>query len=68
MNKKYRPSNGTEGEDFMEEFCFCCANDMDTCSILLDTELYNVDNAGYPEEWQYDDNDQPVCTAFEEGD
>ena len=62
--KKYRPANVTEGYDFQEDFCYNCAKDMDTCSILLDAELYNVDNTGYPEEWQYNSDDQPVCTAF----
>ena len=64
---KYRPANGTEDELFMEEFCYSCARDMEDCPILLASEIYNVDNAGYPQEWQYDVNDQPMCTAFEEG-
>ena len=59
--------SGSEGYDFQEEFCCTCAKDMDTCEILEAAELYNVDNAGYPEEWQYGEDVQPMCTAFEDG-
>lgn len=26
--EKYRPANGTEGEIFMETYCYRCANDV----------------------------------------
>lgn len=61
--KPYRPSNGTEGEMFMEEFCFHCARDAkfretqdgeDGCPILADTYVYEKDDPKYPKEWVYD--------------
>ena len=64
--KKYQPANETEEDAFMEEFCYCCDRPMDNCEIFLSAETYNVDNAGYPEEWQYDIHDQPMCTEFKE--
>ena len=68
MTRKYRPPRLSEDESFMGEVCYNCAKDISTCEIYLSSNIYNVKNAGYPEEWQYDIFNQPMCTAFEEGD
>lgn len=71
--QKYRPSNGTEGVGFMENFCYHCIhekwshtqNDADLkCDILSRTMYLNTDDHRYPEEWQYDENNHPICTAY----
>lgn len=71
--EKWRPSNGTEGAMFMERWCGNCAHDKayrdgtgDACPIANNALLFNEDEPGYPAEWQYDDDGQPKCTAFEE--
>lgn len=68
--KPYRPSNGTEGDYFMEDFCFQCAKDNGEdllCDILADTFCYDVDHRLYPKQWvQEDDYTNPRCTAFEQ--
>lgn len=69
----YQPSNGAEGECFMEKFCFKCAKDNfdpdtgggDPCQILGNTMLFDEDDAGYPREWRQDGPEGPRCTAFE---
>lgn len=69
--KKYRPSNGTEGIIFMDLWCDCCTKDnlqddgTGGCKILADAFCYGRDEDEYPTEWQYDDKDQPKCTAFD---
>ena len=66
MNK-YQPSNGTEGEWFMDKFCFQCERDKiweDPCEMLGRTMALDVDDPRYPEEWTYDSEGNPVCTAF----
>ncbi len=69
MTEKYRPANGTEGDVFMERFCFQCKNDDypegDGCRILANTFAFDVDDERYPSEWIYDKDGKPVCTAFE---
>ena len=73
MSKPYRPSCGTEGLDFQEEFCFRCAKDAkyretddgaDGCPILTASYLYPVSDRLYPKEWVQDERG-PRCTAFE---
>ena len=65
--EKYRPSNGTEGEIFRTWFCDRCTKDAnEDCRILDETFLYDVDDPEYPSEWQYGEDGQPKCTAFEE--
>lgn len=73
----YRPSNGTEGEMFMERFCYRCKRDAEFqktghgeegCTIVLKTLFLDVDEIGYPPEWISDDAVgliNPRCTAFE---
>lgn len=67
---RYRPANGTEGRDFMNQFCFRCLQDTfdedgNSCPILLATLVNNVDEPDYPEEWVHDEEGIPMCTAFE---
>lgn len=65
----YQPSNGTEGDIFMERFCFRCsrcpkspeANNQ--CLILGKTFAFNIGDAEYPRQWRYVD-DKPECTSF----
>lgn len=72
--KKYRPSNGTEGMIFTDHFCDRCMNqhtDPDhpkQCMILCRTMVYDVNDKDYPEEWTYDENDRPTCTAWKKWD
>jgi hypothetical protein len=71
--KPYRPANGTEGEFFMERFCYRCQHDakyqrtnepQDGCQILAATLAYNTDEAKYPKEWVYDKAGHGMCTAY----
>lgn len=75
MNNKYRPSNGTEGEGFMEEHCHQCLHerwthrqkedrDEDKCPIIFLAMSYGVNDPEYPREWTYDTKGQPMCTKF----
>lgn len=73
MAEKYRPSNGTEGESFMADFCAKCERDRahqesggeaDGCTIIARTMAYGVDEAEYPVEWIRDETEGPKCTAF----
>ena len=65
----YRPSNGSQGDGFMEHWCDRCQRDAafrddmfsDGCSILAGAFA----TGGAPE-WQYDANGQSCCTAFVE--
>lgn len=66
--KKYRPSNGTEGDGFQAEWCYRCTKDNhhteEYCPILGNTMAFEVEDPEYPEEWRYTE-DGHVCTAFE---
>jgi hypothetical protein len=63
---KYRPSNGTEGMQFEDEFCDKCEHDNGTnCEILFNTMIFDIDDEEYPEEWQIVEG-KPTCTKFEE--
>ena len=68
-DKKYRPSNGSEGEMFMERWCYQCRKDNypdgDGCEIIVRSMGFAVDEEGYPAEWTFDEG-QPCCTAFEQ--
>ena len=74
MTSRYRPSNGTEGEIFMNHFCDRCSKDAkyretldgsDGCEILANTLVFEIDDPEYPKEWIRDEKG-PRCTAFEE--
>jgi hypothetical protein len=64
--EKYRPSNGTEGEIFLEWFCARCTKGETACPILGATFMLAVEDPLYPPEWTYGEDGQPKCTAFEE--
>ena len=75
----YRPSNGSEGFDFMETWCGHCANDKpwsegkdfdscgpeEVCQIIADTMAYSIDDPSYPKQWVYGQDGRPMCLAFE---
>jgi hypothetical protein len=75
--QKYRPSNGAEGEIFLDAWCSCCAHDLamsqgmpieecddnQKCDILGRSFL-SIDDPAYPTEWRYGKDGQPCCTAF----
>lgn len=72
---KYRPSNGTEGIAFIENWCGNCArsggpgkpddtgSELMGCSITGRTMAFDIEEPEYPTEWQRTD-DGPTCTAF----
>ena len=69
--KPYRPSNGAEGDMFMDRFCYQCVHDEEYqqtmengCETLADTIVFNADDEGYPKEWVRDDKGYPICTKF----
>lgn len=64
--KPYRPSNGTEGDIFTAEFCANCTRheDFTECDIALRSFAFSIGDDEYPEEWQYDSEGNPTCTAF----
>jgi len=78
MGRKYRPSNGTEGECFHESYCYQCIHerwvhrqnenkDEDKCDIWNRALLHEPNEEEYPVEWTYK-NGTPVCTSFEKFD
>lgn len=76
--KKYRPSNGMEGEFFFDAWCRHCQNDKamrdgldldecddtERCDIIANTFAHDVEDDEYPNEWQFGRDGQPCCTAF----
>lgn len=69
----YRPSNGSEGEDFMCRWCERCAKDNlneDTgeggCEIIAYTMALDQDDEDYPRAWRFGPDGQPMCVEFEE--
>lgn len=63
--RKYRPSNGTDGDCFMSQFCSHCTKDTEEnpCEILGRSLAYSIDDPSYPTEW-IEDERGPRCTAF----
>lgn len=76
--KRYRPSNGSEGDCFQAHFCERCIKDRaaragdyaNGCDILCRSLFFGINDPDYPREWvQEDDGSNPRCTAFlDEGD
>ncbi len=65
----YRPSNGTEGEIFMGQWCARCQHDDyhdggDGCPIIGNTMALAVDHPDYPKEWREEGPQGPRCTNF----
>ncbi len=70
--RPYRPSSGTEGIDFMDQWCDRCWRDAafqsgegDSCPIAAASMVYDISDADYPREWIIGDDGRPCCTAFE---
>ena len=75
LHEPYRPSNGTEGECFIGEWCGSCersgadgkpddeGHELMGCSILSRTFRYDADDPEYPAEWVIGDHG-PECTAW----
>lgn len=65
MQNPYRPANGTEGDEFISQWCDRCVRGKtgDPCAILGDTLFLDADDPDYPREW-IEDDDGPRCTAF----
>lgn len=72
--QKWRPSNGTEGEIFIESWCAKCKRDAayqadpdhaNSCPIVAHSLCFDISDPEYPTEWQYGADGQPKCTAFE---
>jgi hypothetical protein len=69
MTEPYRPSNGTEGEVFMDHFCRHCERDAACtddhlelgCPIIADAFCFDIDDPNYPKEWVRDE-DAPATT------
>lgn len=69
--KLYRPSNGTEGEIFMDAWCGKCAKFERCpevggrhCDIQMRSFIHGIDEPEYPGEWRHDKDGEPYCTAF----
>lgn len=73
-NELYRPSNGSEGEWFINEYCMHCMHcdpdphGLKQCQILCASLCYSVNEEGYPKEWVYDDHEEPKCTKWKHWD
>jgi hypothetical protein len=64
----YRPSNGTEGEMFMADWCDLCAKEAgpNRCEILTATFCHQVNDPEYPrDKWVYGDDGRPTCRSYE---
>lgn len=70
--RPYRPSNGEEGEVFMEAWCARCRRDAAHrrdeskagCTIIARSMAYDVGDPKYPKDWVQDEKG-PRCTRFE---
>jgi hypothetical protein len=70
----YQPSNGTEGDIFISEWCSKCAKDkamregepLDECDDDEVCQILGASFRGEAKEWVYGPDGQPMCTAFHE--
>lgn len=65
--RPYRPSNGTEGDVFMAQWCERCAMadyDGGGCMIQLRAIAHGISEPEYPPEWNFTNGGAPQCTAF----
>ena len=74
----YRPSSGTEGFGFMEQWCGNCERDKEwsegkpfdecgpdeACQLIADAFAYKVTDPEYPSEWVRAQDGRPMCLAF----
>lgn len=63
LGEKFRPSNGTVGEAFMDDWCGTCAGHRN-CTIHQKAMLYRTDEPEYPVEWIYDADGEACCMAY----
>ena len=68
--RPYRPSNGTEGNFFYENWCARCQRESHgrQCNIFTRTLALDIGEKGYPKEWVRDISGwpgDPRCTAFD---
>lgn len=75
LHEPYRPSNGTEGECFIEHWCGSCersgregkpddaGHELIGCSIVGRTMAFDVDDPEYPDEWRIGEKG-PECSAW----
>ena len=56
--KNYTPSNSTDGEMFMCEYCYKCYK-YKQCTILTSAFF-----GKQVKQWIYDENESPICTSF----
>jgi hypothetical protein len=64
--KPYRPSNGTEGMIFEDNFCCRCRKRSKPCHIRGNALAFEKDDKHYPKQLTYDDEGEPTCTAFDD--
>lgn len=65
--RKFQPSNHTVGAAFIADWCGTCQHGQyEPCDIAARTMWLKVEDPEYPEEWQYDAEGDPVCTAHTE--
>jgi hypothetical protein len=68
MCKKYRPSNSDEGMWFESKFCQRCIHEKYLHTQQKGDAQCEIFNKafweGYVDEWIYDENDNPICTAW----
>lgn len=62
--EKFRPSNGTQGDAFMDDWCGCCDRYRE-CDIAARALMHDVDHPEYPVEWTYNENGEACCTGYE---
>jgi len=60
--RQFTPSNGTEGMDFMAQFCDRCSRENEAKEIRCPILTASMMGEG-PAEWVYQ-NEQPLCTKF----
>lgn len=70
----YMPSNGSEGDWFIEKHCMKCKNcnpdplGEKQCIILLNSLSFDITHEMYPREWIYDKDNEPTCTSWDKWD
>lgn len=66
--EKYRPSNGMEGDAFIDATCTGCKRLRDGyCGIQSATLWCDTDDPNYPWQWQTNSAGVAWCTAFNDG-
>lgn len=62
----YRPSNGTEGDYFIERYCVRCYwyDDESRCPIYEGTQDVDLTDPAYPSQWRVGENGWGICSSF----